>query len=118
MAHFAKINTDNVVTQVIVVGDEFADTYAESRLVFNERWIQTSYNTYGGVHTSGGTPLRKNYAMVGGTYDEQRDAFLPIKNFDSWILNEETCCWEAPVPKPNDGPYYLWDEDTVSWVAS
>jgi hypothetical protein len=118
MAHFAKLDENNIVTDVIVVGDEYAETYTEVRESHGEKYIQTSYNTYGGVHRLGGTPLRKNYAMVGGTYDEERDAFLPIKNFDSWVLNEETCCWEAPVAKPNDGPYYLWDEDTISWVAS
>ena len=118
MAHFAKLDENNIVTDVVVVGDEYAETYAEVRESHGEKYVQTSYNTYGGVHVSGGTPLRKNYAMVGGMYDEERDAFLPIKNFDSWVLNEETCCWEAPVEKPDDGAYYLWDEDTISWVAS
>jgi hypothetical protein len=118
MAHFAEVDENNFVTNVIVVGDEYADNFSQEMNSVGKKYIQTSYNTYGGVHKLGGTPLRKNYAMIGGIYDEVRDAFLPIKNFESWILNEETCCWEAPVERPNDGIYYLWDESTVSWIPN
>ena len=79
-------------------------------------WIQTSYNTYGGVHKTGGTPLRKNYAGIGYTYDKERDAFIAPKPFASWSLNEETCLWESPSPYPSDGKIYVWDEPTTNWV--
>ena len=78
-------------------------------------WIQTSYNTYGGQHPEG-RPLRKNYAGVGFTYDRTRDAFIPPKPFESWTLNEETCLWDSPVPYPNDGNKYMWDETQTNWV--
>ena len=78
-------------------------------------WKQTSYNTYGGVHLLGGTPLRKNHAAIGFKYDEDRDAFIPPKPFNSRILNEDSCLWEAPVVKPDDGNYYNWNEETTSW---
>jgi hypothetical protein len=78
-------------------------------------WKQTSYNTHGGVHKLGGTPLRKNHAGVGYTYDEDRDAFIPKKTYNSWILNEQTCLWEAPVAKPNDGKKYNWNEINLTW---
>ena len=79
-------------------------------------WKQTSYNTQGGVHNNGGTPLRKNHAAIGYTYDENRDAFIPPKpNLPSWILNEQTCLWEAPVTKPNDGNMYNWNEQIQNW---
>ena len=81
-------------------------------------WIQTSYNTKGGVHLLGGTPLRKNYAGIGYTYDRQKDAFIPPKPFNSWVLNEETCLWEAPTPYPIDANSYEWDETTTSWVKN
>jgi len=77
---------------------------------------QTSYNTHGGVHALGGTPLRKNYAGIGYTYDAGRDAFIPPKPYASWLLNETTCLWDAPVAMPNDGKRYSWDEATTSWV--
>ena len=80
-------------------------------------WIQTSYNTRGGVHSSGGTPLRKNYAGIGYTYDSGRDAFIPPKPFASWVLDEGTCLWNAPVPYPTDGKMYNWNEATTSWVV-
>jgi hypothetical protein len=73
-------------------------------------WKQTSYNTHGGVHSLGGTPLRKNFAGIGMTYDEDRDAFIPKKPFNSWVLNETTCLWESPVAYPNDGQNYKWNE--------
>ena len=78
-------------------------------------WIQTSYNTYGGVHTQGGTPLRKNYAGIGYTYDRERDAFIPPKPYASWVLNEDTCQWDAPVAMPTDGKMYHWNEQTQAW---
>jgi hypothetical protein len=77
---------------------------------------QTSYNTRGGVHSNGGTPFRKNYAGIGYTYDSQRDAFIPPKPFNSWVLNETTCRWDAPVSMPIDNKMYTWDENTVNWV--
>ena len=78
---------------------------------------RTSYNTRGGEHVNGGTPFRKNYAGIGYTYDEARDAFIPPKPFDSWLLDEDTCLWESPVPYPTDGEMYTWDEETTNWVA-
>jgi hypothetical protein len=79
-------------------------------------WIQTSYNTHGGEHKLGGTPLRKNYAGIGFTYDRVKDAFIPPKPFASWVLNEDTCLWDAPVAMPDDGKLYQWDEATTNWV--
>lgn len=112
MSHFAKVE-DNIVTQVIVVEQDVIDTG-----LFGDpsSWVQTSYNTHGGVHANGGTPLRKNYAGIGYTYDPTRDAFIPPKPYASWVLNEETCLWDAPVAMPDDGKFYRWDEDTLSWV--
>lgn len=112
MAHFAKVQ-DGVVTQVIVAELEFFDTFVDSS---PGQWIQTSYNTYGGVHTNGGTPLRKNYAGIGYSYDPQRDAFIPPKPYASWLLDEDTCLWNPPTPMPTDGKLYKWDEASTSWV--
>ena len=111
--HFAKVN-NGIVEQVIVAEPEFFDTFVDSS---PGQWIQTSYNTYGGVHVNGGTPLRKNYAGVGFTYDATRDTFIPPKPYASWTLNEDSCLWEAPVTYPDDGGEYTWDEPTTSWVA-
>lgn len=111
MAHYAKVN-NGIVEQVIVAEPEFFETFVDNS---PGQWLQTSYNTRGGVHTLGGTPLRKNYAGVGYSYDSQLDAFIPQKQFASWVLNEETCLWEAPVAKPNDGNEYEWNESTTSW---
>ncbi len=112
MSHFAQINDNNIVTQVIVAEQDFIN----SGVVGDpSKWIQTSYNTYGGQHKNGGTPLRKNYAGIGYTYDSGRDAFIPPKPFNSWSLNEDTCLWEAPTPYPTDGKIYAWNEDTLSW---
>lgn len=108
MAHFAKI-IDGAVEQVIVAEREHVDT-------LEGVWVQTSYNTYGGVHLLGGSPLRKNYAGIGYTYDRERDAFIPPQPFASWALNEDTCLWGAPTPHPDDGKAYKWDEETTSWV--
>lgn len=112
MGHFAKV-LDNVVVNVIVAEPEFFDSFVDNN---PGEWIQTSYNTHGGVHKLGGIPLRKNYAAVGYIYDKEKDAFIPPKPFDSWTLNEETCLWEAPTPYPSDGKAYDWDEPTTSWV--
>lgn len=113
MGHFAKV-ADGIVTQVIVAEPEFFETFVDTS---PGEWIQTSYNTHGGVHATGGVPLRKNYAGIGFTYDAQRDAFIPPKLFASWLLNDETCLWEAPVAMPTDGQVYSWDEATTSWVV-
>jgi hypothetical protein len=112
MSHFAKVQ-DGKVTQVIVAEPEFFQTFVDSS---PGEWIQTSYNTHGGVHTLGGTPLRKNYAGIGYTYNRQLDAFIPPQPFPSWILDEETCLWNAPTPYPTDGENYTWDEATTNWI--
>lgn len=112
MSHFAKVN-NGVVVQVIVAEPEFFNTFVDTS---PGEWIQTSYNTYGGAHRLGGTPLRKNYAGIGFTYDAQRDAFIPPKPFPSWVLDEETCLWNAPVAYPTDGKNYQWDEQTTNWI--
>jgi hypothetical protein len=111
MAHFAHI-TNGIVDQVIVIDEE---TLALGHWGNQVEWKQTSYNTRGGQHPEG-RPLRKNYAGVGYSYDEQRDVFIPPKPYASWLLNEYTCLWNAPSPKPNDGKQYTWDESTISWV--
>lgn len=112
MAHFAKV-LNGVVTQVIVAEPEFFHTFVDTS---PGEWIQTSYNTHGGVHVNGGTPLRKNFAGVGYAYDSQRNAFIPPQPYASWILNEDTCLWESPVLYPTDGNRYSWDEPTISWI--
>lgn len=112
MSHYAKV-LDGIVINLIVAEPDFFQTFVDTS---PGEWIQTSYNTKGGVHLLGGTPLRKNYAGIGYTYDRIRDAFIPPKPFLSWILNEETCLWEAPVPIPNDKNYYFWNEQTLSWI--
>lgn len=113
MAHYAQINQDNIVVQVIVADRDFINSGAVGDPKF---WLQTSYNTHGGQHLQGGTPLRKNYAGIGYTYDKDRDAFIPPKPYPSYILNEETCLWEAPIAYPNDGKTYSWNEENQSWV--
>jgi hypothetical protein len=121
MAHYAFIDSNNIVTQVIVgknEGDQSVDweqLYGEFRGQVCKR---TSYNTIGGKHLLGGVPFRKNYAGIGFTYDPSRDAFIPPQPFPSWVLNEETCLWDAPVAMPIDGQRYYWDESILSWVAS
>ena len=112
MSHFAKV-VDGVVTQVIVAEPEFFETFVDSS---PGEWIQTSYNTHGGQHTLGGTPLRKNYAGIGFIYDRGKDAFIPPKPFPSWVLNEDTCLWSAPVAMPDDDKGYRWNEATLNWV--
>ena len=121
MAHFAKLGVGNVVEKVHVVSNDVATTEQAGIDFLNELYNtrdvfkQTSYNTYGGEHTLGGTPFRKNYAGVGFKYDQTRDAFIPPQPFDSWTLNETTCLWEAPVAYPDDGKKYNWNETTQTW---
>ena len=112
MAHYAKV-VDGIVEKVIVAEAEFFDTFVDESA---GKWIQTSYNTYGGEHTLGGTPLRKNYAGIGFTYDAIKDAFIPPQPYSSWTLNEQTCLWEAPTAMPNDGNLYEWNETDQQWV--
>jgi len=112
MSHFAKVN-NGIVEQVIVAEPEFFETFVDSS---PGEWIQTSYNTHGGQHPEG-RPLRKNYAGIGYTYDRERDAFIPPKPYASWQLNEDTCLWDAPVPYPDDGGRYAWNEEATSWEA-
>ena len=114
MAHFAKI-VNGTVTQVIVAEPEFFDTFTDSS---PGEWIQTSYNTHGGVHELGGTPFRKNYAGIGDIYDPIRDAFYAPQPYPSWTLDEDTCLWIAPTPMPDDGNRYTWNEETQTWVQS
>ena len=110
MAHFAKVK-DGIVIQVIVAEQEFVDNYIDN---IPGTWVQTSYNTRGGVHQLGGTPLRKNYAGKGYTYDTKRDAFIPPQPYPSWTLNEDTCLWEPPVAHPV-GKARNWNEDNQTW---
>ena len=115
MAHFAKIDENNIVTKVIVASQETIDTQ-------DGTWIQTSYNTYGGKHYNpetqeedSGTPLRKNFAGIGYTYDSEKNAFIPPQPYPSWTLDETTCLWEAPVSYPTDDKMYNWDEENQQW---
>ena len=116
MSHFAKLDNNNVVIFVTVGRQEDDGLEAELCARTGDRYVQTSYNTAGGVHRLGCTPLRKNYAGIGHTYDEARDAFIPPKPYASWLLDETTCLWEAPVPMPEDGGLYRWDEAAGEWV--
>lgn len=118
MAHYAFIDQNNIVTEVIAGKDDgedgvnWEDWYGEFR---GQSCKRTSYNTRAGVHTSGGAPFRKNYAGIGFTYDAGRDAFIPPKPFPSWSLNEETCLWDPPVPMPESG-VWQWDEEQQQWI--
>jgi len=119
MAHYAFLDSNNIVTEVIVGKNEGEDGidweqwYGEFR---GQTCKRTSYNTNAGVHSNGGTPLRKNYAGIGYTYDVNRDAFIAPKPFASWILNDTTCRWDAPTPYPIDDKNYCWDEEQLAWV--
>ena len=126
MAHFAKLDQDNIVIKVNVVhnnellvdgteNEQKGINFLNTLFNTSDNWKQTSYNTNGGVHKLGGTPLRKNYAGIGHTYDEGRDAFIAPQDFPSWVLNEETCQWEAPSPYPDDGQMYHWNESNQEW---
>lgn len=127
MAHFAKVQ-DGTVTRVIVADPKFLDTFVDSE---PGQWVKTSYNMRGGVYYDSATNspaedqsvidgdesrMRKNYAGIGYTYDSERDAFIPPKPFESWVLNEDSCLWEPPIAYPDDGERYRWDEDTTSWL--
>lgn len=120
MAHYALIDNTMTVVSVITGVDEGTDGIDWEEHYGNFHGMlckRTSYNTHGGAHSGGGTPLRKNYAGVGYTYDPNRDAFIPPRpDFPSWVLNEDTCYWMSPVPYPEDGNDYLWDEDSSDWV--
>jgi hypothetical protein len=111
MAHYAKVE-NSLVTRVIVADAEFFDTFVDSS---PGEWIQTSYNTHGGVHSEGETPLRKNYAGVGYTYDTARDAFIQPQPYPSWTLDEASCQWQPPTAMPDDGKEYKWNEETTAW---
>ena len=121
MAHFAKIGKGNIVQQVVVVENNVFTTekegveFLQKLYGIRDLWKQTSYNTYGGEHLNGETPLRKNFANIGYTYDETRDAFIAPKPFESWTLNETTCQWEAPVALPDTENRYNWNEETQQW---
>ena len=128
MAHFCKLGKGNKVITMEVVNNNSAPTeqagvdFLNNIYGTNDIWKQTSYNTIGGVHLKGGTPFRKNYAGIGSKYDQTRDAFISIKPYNSWLLNETTCLWEAPVIKPeltqeqiDNKNYYNWNEETTSW---
>jgi hypothetical protein len=119
MAHWAEVDEDSVVVRVLVgnnadpAGDEGYQWLLNN---LGGTWVKTSYNTSGGVHSEGGTPLRKNYAGIGYKYDSARDAFIPPKPFASWVLDEETCFWNAPIPMPvEEGKMFTWNEETTSW---
>ena len=126
MASFAKIGLNNKVIEVLSVNNEVlkdADGIEQENIGIDfltkltgwAIWKQTSYNTHGGLHDNNGTPFRKNFAGIEYTYDEDRDAFIPKKPFNSWVLNESTCNWEAPVAYPTDGKRYSWNETTKNW---
>jgi len=129
MAHFAKLGTGNIIERVEVVSNDIATTeqagvdFLNNLYGTRDVWKQTSYNTRGGVHNNGGTPFRKNYAGTGWKYDQTRDAFIPPKPpYESWTLNETTCLWEAPIPRPeytqeqlNNGNKYNWNEENQTW---
>ena len=129
MSHFAEINSENIVTNVIVAEQEFIDSGIletqkdeDGNLLYTGTWVQTSYNTRGGVHYApnsntpdGGVALRKNYAGKGYTYDQTRDAFIAPQPFASWTLDDDTCQWNAPVAYPDDDKMYMWDEDNTQW---
>lgn len=129
MAHYAIIDENNIVIQVFPGkedGDDGIDNWEQKYSEITKQYCKrTSYNTYGGVHKLGGTPFRKNFAGIGFTYNQIRDAFIPPKPFESWVLNEETCLWEPPISLPEDActtgdceglKQYAWDELTTSWV--
>ena len=121
MAHFAKLGVGNIVQKVEVVSNDIATSeqagvdFLNNLYKTRDVWKMTSYNTFGGIHKLGGTPFRKNFAGIGFKYDQYKNAFIPPKPFNSWILNETTCQWEAPVAYPNDGQRYNWNETIKNW---
>ena len=123
MSHFARV-LDGLVVDVLVADQDFIDTYGAT---VSGDWVQTSYNTMGGIHydPETGEPsqdqskaLRKNYAGIGFSYDPVRDAFIPPQPFSSWLLNEDTCLWQPPTPRPDDKNLYNWDEQTLTWIMT
>jgi len=127
MASFAKLNNNIVERVESVVNEVLKDSngieqenigieFLKSLYGQDTNWKQTSYNTSGGVHKLGGTPFRKNHAGIGYTYDQTRDAFITPKPYNSWILNESTCNWDAPIPMPTDGQRYSWNEENLNWI--
>jgi hypothetical protein len=115
MSHFAKLDQNNIVVFVTVGREEDDGKEAELSARTGDRYVQTSYNTHGGVHLLGGTPLRANFAGIGYTYDETSDVFYPPQPFPSWTL-DDAWNWQPPVPYPDDGGQYVWDEDSLAWV--
>ena len=123
MAHFAKLGLNGKVLEVQTLSNNIATTEQAGVNFLSEKsnwiiWVQCSYNTKEGIHLLGGTPFRKNYPGIGFKYDEDRDAFIPPKPslFPSWIIDEDTCTWKAPVEKPTDGQKYIWNESTQEWT--
>ena len=112
MAHYAKVLNGKVI-EVIVAEADFFKSFIDNS---PGQWLQTSYNTLGGVHAAGGTPLRKNFAGIGYNYDADADMFYAPQPFESWILNPDSAIWEAPVPMPTDGKRYVWDELIKNWT--
>lgn len=121
MAHYAFLDENNIVVDVIVGRneDEVVDGISDWEQHYSElrglRCLRTSYNTYGNQHTKNGVPFRKNYASIGYFYSEELDAFIPTKPFESWVFDEETCTWNPPLPRPQNGGTYQWDEETLNW---
>lgn len=115
MSHFAKLDDNNIVIGVYRGRDEDDGKEAELSARTGDQYRQTSYNTQGGVHLLGGTPFRKNYAGIGFTYDQARDAFIPPQPYPSWLLNEDSCQWEPPVPYPTDDNPHTWNETDQRW---
>ena len=120
MAHYAFLNQENIVSEVITGKDESEKIHGLSPEEYYGNFRgqvckRTSYNTYAGVHVFGETPFRKNFAGIGYTYDADRDAFIPPKPFASWVLDEDSCLWKAPIPRPDDGNQYVWNEETQAW---
>jgi hypothetical protein len=122
MGHYAKIEKNKVV-EVVVASSNYFD--AKRDTLFKGEWIKTSYNTHGGIHYNSETnepsenqtkALRKNFAGIGYTYDRKLDAFIPPKPYPSWLLDKETCTWNAPAKHPSDDSFYIWDEEKKSWV--
>ena len=119
MSHFAEVDENNIVVRVLVIEQDVIDS---GLFGSSDKWIQTSYNTHGGIHYApdsndpdGGVALRKNFAAIGHTYDQTRDAFISPKPYPSWELNEDTCQWSSPIPYPDDGKHYSWNEENQVW---
>jgi|TARA_R110002153_G_C13269055_1_gene493084 hypothetical protein len=123
MAHYAFLDSNNIVTEVIAGKDETDTSHDWEAYYSNIRGLtckRTSYNTFGGVNNVDNDDFRKNYAGVGYSYDSTRDAFIPPQPYTSWVLDEDTCLWESPVPMPTEplplGEYYKWDEEIINWI--